>query len=423
MRTLIILHLLVLAGIVTSLSGQATKAAPAYIRPPVPKELGEFSISLRYTPAPSIRFGNLGNIDIQDPIFRDLFQPPINDPEGRTASEKVAIFNDGFVIAGYTDSPNNPNTGTATGYFVYLGDSSTTGVSNVSADRTKLLLHQYGTTGGAGIFYEADVSDNMGWEIAYTRFLSEKRKFGIDFGFSFDGFNTSYDDTVQRNLLSQEWLYQASGGKRIPYNFQIKKNADGSIKYIAIIPSANTTINGDGAVVDVDPIGGTEQDPEVVTGGIVDVKETLLFRSAMYNFRVGPTYRLKLGDSFALSLGIGLMVRYLDVEFASTEQLVIHDQSGLYDEVTIGKIESVADDYDPEGEGKVINRKTLTQEGSWVVGAYVDASARYLFTDRMSLFSGLQYQTGSTYSQTAGSAKVDMDLDLISIKTGFGIKF
>jgi hypothetical protein len=114
---------------------------------------------------------------------------------------------------------------------------------------------------------------------------------------------------------------------------------------------------------------------------------------------------MSLGKSFAMQFGLGVSAIYFDGQFSAYEVL----QNPV------------------EGEGEGINPSrglTTTEDSEWQVGGYVDASAYYYFSERVSLFSGMQVQSGSTYSQQNEEREVSVDFSSqIYVHAGVGIRF
>ena len=58
------------------------------------------------------------------------------------------------------------------------------------------------------------------------------------------------------------------------------------------------------------------------------------------------------------------------------------------------------------------------------MGGYVDATANYFLTERINLFSGMQVQSGSSYSQLNEEREATVDFSSqIYVHAGLGIRF
>ena len=65
-----------------------------------------------------------------------------------------------------------------------------------------------------------------------------------------------------------------------------------------------------------------------------------------------------------------------------------------------------------------------SEEAEWQVGGYLDASAYYSLTERISMFSGMQVQSGSSYSQNNEERMATVDFSSqVYVHAGMGVKF
>ena len=121
---------------------------------------------------------------------------------------------------------------------------------------------------------------------------------------------------------------------------------------------------------------------------------------AGYNFRSGPVYDFDLGKSFNVQVGLGVAATYFAGEFAINEAI-----SG------------------PTGEPTVLIDSRSNSK--WLLGGYVDATANYSVSERVSVFSGLQYQVGATdYESSLGDREVKIDMSsTIHLRAGVGFRF
>jgi hypothetical protein len=144
----------------------------------------------------------------------------------------------------------------------------------------------------------------------------------------------------------------------------------------------------------------SEETAELIAGGAtVDTKADL--RSSLYNFRAGPTYNVGFGERFGMQVGAGLSAIYFSGVFSAYEAL-----------------------QNPAGGLGPSRDLVTTSDAEWQVGGYLDASAKYNFTDRINLFSGMQVQSGSTYSQRNEDRQADVDFSAqIYVHAGLGIRF
>ncbi|HSH09364.1 MAG TPA: hypothetical protein VK995_03180 [Oceanipulchritudo sp.] len=386
---------LVLAFLAATSLGWAQ--SPTYRPPPPPTKGTSFEFRFRYLLKPDISFSGFGSVP-----QRDVYESENNIFLG---TERAISYDDGFLGQDYVADtlvegglPNQElmpsSNGQATSYFAYTSESQ------VSADKSSLAYHRYASVGNPEEMLVGSSSGSLGWELNYTKYINRKRSLGIQVGFSFTGFDSRYNEMIQADLLVQEFIHEMADGDLVP-------------------DLPDPELDGDGNVVSQDPyVGERVQDPDGTdpllewAAGEGDPTEELLdgqaevtaqadLRSSVYNFRAGPTYALALGQNFGLQVGAGISAIYFAGTFSAFELLT-----------------------NPAGGEGITTGLTTTDSAEWQVGGYVDANAYYNLTERVSVFSGMQFQSGSTYSQQNEDRHASVDFDSqVYIHAGLGIKF
>jgi len=216
-------------------------------------------------------------------------------------------------------------------------------------------------------------------------------------GFSFNGFDSRFNDSISADLYVQEFRHNMADGSEVPPLPDPVENSDGSITQDPYVGDQLQPIEGSTDLLDW--LVSEESDELIMDGATVSAQADL--RSSVYSFRAGPTYNLAMGNAFGLNLGAGVSAIYFNGRFSAYEILL---DSGA--------------EIDPS------RSLTTTEDSEWQVGGYVDASAYYNMTDRVSVFSGLQFQSGSTYNQENEERQASVDFSSqVYVHAGLGIKF
>lgn len=369
--------------------------APKYVPPPPPTKHATLELRLRYLFAPDIEFGNFGSIPLRDSYTRDnnIF----------TGEERLIRYDDGELRQDYIrttlveggveggDVVPSPNTD-ATSAFVYTDPAQVD-----PAEPDMLLFHRYSTVAPDDVVLEGSGSGSMGWELNYTKYLNQRRNLGVQVGFSFTGFDSRFNDSIDADLYIQEFKHRMADGANVPDLPDPVENEDGSFTQD---PYIGEQVRDDVDTGDLLEWLAIEESEELITdGAVVDSRADL--RSSVYNVRAGPTYSLGLGQRFAVNLGAGVSALYVSGRFSAYEILML--------------------DIEGENPSRAL---TTTQDAEWQVGGYVDASANYFLTERINLFSGMQVQSGSSYTQMNEEREATVDFSSqIYVHAGLGIRF
>jgi hypothetical protein len=338
---------------------------------------------------PDVNFTGLGSV-----AFRDIYESSSNDFLG---TDRITLYDDGFIsqdyiyeglVEGSTTSNEripSPNTEGST-YYSYVDPSQLN-----SQDPTKLTFHRYASEAPDEVF-EGSGSGAIGWEINYTKYINRKRNIGVQVGFAFDGHDSRFNETIGADLIVASFVHEALSGV-IPDLGDPDENGNYT-RYIGDQVRDN--------VDEGDPLSwlASEETVETLIGqGEVDAFAD--FRSSLYNFKAGPTYNLSFNKFAGLQLGAGINAVYFSGRFSAYEILM-----------------------NPTGPESLSNDLTTTEEAEWQVGGYLDANAYYNLNERVSVFSGAQVQSGSSYTQYNEERKVDVDFGTqVFVHAGIGIKF
>ena len=375
--------------------------SPQYRPPPPPSMKGALEVRLRYLFAPDINFTGLGSVDF---LPAAAYESANNI---YTGTERAILYDDGELRQDYilttvigggeanqekvlpSDVTGNPNIGTAN--FTYTNESQVTGENSDA-----LLFHRYAAAAPENVDFEGDSSGSLGWELNYTQFFGRKRNFGMQVGFSFNGFDSDYNGLIESDLLVQTFRHEMVDGVTVPDLPDEIENEDGTTTQPPFQGVAEREDVNSAPQIDW---GATEETSEILPGEAL-VDSNMDFRSSVYNFRAGPTYALNLGQRFAFQVGAGLSAIYFSGRFSAFELQIVDEAVS----VTRGL--------------------TTTEDAEWQVGGYVDANAYYRFNDRVSLFSGFQVQSGSTYSQMNEEREASVDFSSqMYVHAGLGIRF
>jgi len=374
------------------LGNTAIAQAPKYVPPPPPTKHAKLELRLRFMIQPDIQFTGLGNVP-----FRDDYESAGNLIEGTLRSIE---YDDGYLAQDFVSadlieggiSQTIPSDNTsATSNFGYINPEQV----DRDVDPSALIFHRYAASADPEAEFEGGGSGSIGWELNYTKFINRRRNLGVQVGFSYNGFDSRYHGSIESDLHTQTFVHTMADGE-VPELVEVD-DGEGNITYEPYVGNPVILEGQDEPLLNWE---GTERPEDVLEGGaVVDSQADL--RSNIFNFRAGTTYALNLGKSFSFQLGAGVSALYVDGHFRAFDELT--NTSALTNP---------------------IRAMTTTDDAEWQVGGYVDASAYYNFTERVSLFSGLQVQSGSEYSQQNEERTATVDFSSqVYVHAGVGIKF
>ncbi len=352
-------------------------------------------VRLAYVMAPDIAFRGLGSVP-----FSASYETENNLLLGTV---RTLRYDDGYLAQDYLTATlvgggdsgaqriPSPNTA-ATANFGYRSADQLD-----PADPAALLFHRYAAVGAADAQLDGSASGALGWEINYTRYLTKRRNLGLQVGFGFSGFDSRFNDSVPADLYIKEYRHRMADGAAVPPLPDPVVGEDGTVTQP---PYAGPVVREE-----TDPanllswIAGGVSEDVLEAGATVETRADL--RSSIYNFRAGPTYDLALGRRFAMRMGAGVSAVYYTGQFSAYEVL-----------------------QNPSGGENPSRALTTTTASEFQVAGYLDASAHYRINQRVSLFSGLQMQSGNTYTQYNEEREARVDFSThVSVHAGLGIRF
>jgi len=369
---------------------------PEYVPPPPPVKGTMLELRARYLFPPDIQFQGFGSVPL-----RDSYTSENNILLG---TNRAIEYDDGYLrqdfvettlIGGGEDGAQIvPSANSeATSNFGYFSEDQLD-----PNDPSALLFHRYASAPTPDVAYEGSSNGALGWELSYTRYINRKRNLGIQVGFAFNGFDSRFNDSISADLYVQEFRHRMANGEIVPDLPEPSVDDDGNVGEQQ--PYVGDVTREEGESGNLLEWAVREESEELIAeGATVDTKADL--RSSIYSFRAGPTYSLNLGRSFGFHLGAGVSAIYFSGRFSAYEIL-----------------------QNPVGGENPSRGLTTTEDAEWQVAGYVDASARYHLSERISLFSGLQVQSGSSYEQENEQRHAEVDFSSqVYIHAGFGIRF
>ncbi len=369
--------------------------APKYVPPPPPTKHAKLELRLRYLLQPDIAFSGLGTIPFRE---NNEFSNSLID-----GTERIIIYDDGYLSQDYINKQliensvgqqlvPSENTDATSSFGYYNPDQV-----DREGDPSTLIFHRYASSLDPAVEFEGSGSGSMGLELNYTKFLNRRRNIGVQVGFSFNGFDSRFNDSISADLYTQTFKHTMADGAEVPQLEEVT-DSEGNVTYR---PYTGDRIRNEDDTNDLlEWLTSEEATEELLEGGAtVDSRADL--RSSVYNFRAGPTYAKDFGEAFSLQLGAGVSALYVAGRFAAYEIL---SNTGALEVPT--------------------RAMSTTEDAEWQVGGYIDASAYYNLTERISMFSGMQVQSGSSYSQENEDRHATVDFNSqIYVHAGMGIKF
>jgi hypothetical protein len=384
----------ILAGLL--LLSPLAAQSPEYRPPPPPVNNTTVEVRLRYLVAPDVNFTGLGTVPFSED-YRTENNPflgttrEINYDDGFLSQDFIeSSLVEGGVESGLERVPSSNNQATA-----FFGYNNPEQVDPAAPDT--LIFHRYASGAVPDEEYSADAEGSLGWEINYTKYLALNRKLGFTVGFSFNGFDSRFREEIDAGLYVQEFRHRMADGADVPDLPEPVTDDEGNVTQA---PFVGDLVREEGEIVDLLEWAATAESEELIEGGAV-VDSRMDMRSSFYNFKAGPTYNLSVGNRFGMQLGAGVSAIYFSGTFSAYEIL-----------------------NNPAGGENPSRSLTTTDSTEWQVGGYVDASAYYQLTQRVSVFSGMQMHSGSSYKQANEDRFAEVDISSqIYVHAGFGIRF
>ncbi len=338
--------------------------------------------------APDVSFQGLGNIP-----YRENHALP-GDP--LTGSERQINYDNGYIRQDYyaIDTEGGtvrvPTSDNTSGNFAYISEDQVRDGGN------KIAYHLLGSQANTDLQYEGDASGSMGWELSYTRYINRSRTLGLQIAFSFNGFDSSYNDLITADKLTREFIHNFQPGQQAPALPPATEGSDGSTSQP---PYQGPQIRPDtgGTRIGFNP----SEINDSVEADAAQVRSQMELRSSIYTFRMGPSYRLTIGQRINFNVGAGISAIYYDGKFAANEVL-----------------------ENADGGAMAQRTRTVDDDSAFQFGGYFDANAAYFLNQRVNIFSGVQYQGGSDYNQRNAEREVNVDFrSQIYLHTGIGVRF
>jgi len=401
----------VLAGLLAVASTTVTWAQAGdptliYRRPDPPALKSEVKITTRWMMAPDVTFSGLGSVT--GPSIEDRTTDGTSVIDG---TERLIRYDDGQVGQDYEAIELIAGSGQTS--FIPIQDGATSRFGLTSNDQliygdggavTGVAYHTYSSAADPDVVYGASASSGASWEIAYARYFGAKRNLGFEVGFAFSGFDADFSEQITADLIEQEFVHDVVSGE-IDLLTPVT-DADGApvldeYNQPSYTPVVGDRVREDGEpLIDLNPNPDLGSDPVTIEDGAL-VEQNVDLRSAFYVFRAGTTYELDLSARWAVNLGLGVTATYVDTDFT-------------VEEVLIG----------PSGASNISTGRLLASDSEWIMGGYVDASASYQFSERVSFFSGLQYLAADDFQSANEQRTADVEFkSQVHVQAGFGIKF
>ncbi|MCC5805941.1 MAG: hypothetical protein JJU00_06385 [Opitutales bacterium] len=356
-------------------------------RPPPPPRMNEIEIGTRYLLSPDISVRGLGEIP-----FNVVEQTETNLVIG---VERRRQYDDGVirqdyqgreVVGGDGQLESVPTTDEFSANFAFQREGQ---IRDLGDGETGVAFSRFAASPSDPQFaHEVGSSGAMGWEMRYRRFIDTSTRFAMQVGFGFNGFDSSFDESIQADLRVAEDIFRLIGS--LP-DFPEEGQAYNG-----------TRIRGDDSLlIHWSPEEGESR--EFVVEDDATVRSSVDFRSSIVSLRMGPTYDMDLFGRMSLNFGAGIAAGLYSSKFSVFETM---------------EIDSVL--FVPQRE------LVVTADRDFFYAGYVDAGASYRINERVRFFSSVQYQgAGGDHTHRGQDERtVEVDLDTqIYVNAGFGIRF
>ena len=191
------------------LATNAWAQSPTYRPPPPPSKKSALELRMRYLIQPDISFSGLGTIP-----YRDNSGSAWNNYIG---TERSVQYDDGslnqdylrttIIAGGPMGQDTRPSTNkAATSNFVYFNEEQVADGGNA------ILFNNYRSAADPSVEFDGSGSGSLGWELNYTKYINRKRNFGLQVGFSFNGFDSRFNDQIDAKLYKTPFLHEFTQG-------------------------------------------------------------------------------------------------------------------------------------------------------------------------------------------------------------------
>ncbi len=356
-------------------------------RPPPPPRKNEIEIGTRYLLSPDISVRGLGEIP-----FNIVDQSETNLLIG---VERRLQYDDGVirqdyegreVIGGDGQLESVPTMDEVSANFAFFSAEQ---LRDLGDGGTGVAFSRFAASPSEARFaHEVDSSGSAGWEMRYRRFIDTSTRFALQVGFGFNGFDSSFDESIQADLRVAEDIFRLIGS--LP-DFPEEGQAYSGTRIRA----------DDSLLINWSPEEGESR--QFVMEDDATVRSSVDFRSSIVSLRMGPTYDMDLFGRMSLNFGAGVAAGLYSSKFSVFETM---------------EIEEVL--FIPQRE------RVITADKEFFYAGYVDAGASYRINERVRFFSSVQYQgAGGDHTHLGQDDRtVEVDLDsMIYVNAGFGIRF
>lgn len=309
-----------------------------------------------------------------------------------------------------------------------------------TTDKT-VSMSTYGVS-SAGGSVEADSSGSTGFEVSLERKLGQlgRLEWGISGGLKLVTLNAKASGVVWSNLVKTTDVYHMvntrlnlptgvyytvpttvaslpdSDSQTLPLLDQSGNPLhDSSGKLVYQYTNSTTqpvpyTLVGDQSVItplDTNPndVQWGAAHPETI--GMVKIHGNWQLKGAYYLVHLGPTFRYRFNDRFAISGNVGLAIGYIGTVFKANEYY--ENTVDVYD-LTGAPAPSLL--IDPTLTNSTVYRsQEQNTTHKFIPGLYGEFNAEYWMTERTGFYLGITQQTMRSFSQdplSGRTAKVDM---------------
>ena len=272
--------------------------------------------------------------------------PPPNDPTKHFESATGVTYLDGYV--GIDESGNNPGPGTEPRSFYW-------GYANASQINGANLLLSHSSSGA--LFEEFKNDPQAGLEISYARQLGQRADgstYGVETSFTYTSLDLRAHGIADPRVLGVDAF--PLGGivpRGAPYMGHYEQSGFGSPSIIATPTSHPVSIDSS-------------------------------FDASVYGLKLGPYFEFPVTKRLALALGGGFSLLIADTEFRIQQSVDVPSSaipSGKFTDSSLGVLP----------------------------GAYVGGRLSLMASDKVNVFTGLQYESNGRHSQSLAGKRVEID--------------
>lgn len=334
-----------------------TTAAESAISEPAARPLNRFSASAR--------FGLNINADFRQ---QPLLEKVVSSNPGRSGGAAL----DRFYDDGYVRVDQSGNAGGLTWFWGY--DAA----SQVDAASDTISFHSTRTSAPRDAsVHDANDDPQFGFELGYQRELGtfgRDFRWGLETAFGWTDIEIGGTTSSSSKLTAITDSYSLGG--IVPPQAPYRGSFSGPSAVISSTPNRNLT--------------------SMALGSSISQR----IEAALYSFRLGPYLELPLARRWAVQIGGGLSLVYIDSDFHYSTS------------------------FRSSGFGAVNLGRGSNDRSDWIAGPYVQAGISFAVNSRINLFGGVQYHHLGSFSQSAGPASASLELgSTVFAMTGVGCSF